>query len=407
MNRTPQKKSVAVIGAGYSGTAFCLSALLRGLDDRYSFTLLEQSLNPGPVGAGVLLQPSGQYVLRKLGLFTSELAASLHPYQRLRARDGEGNFFLDLAVSENGFQTYGAHRGHIYQALLAPLKEAASQNRLTLRFGVEVDRVEKSSPGWRLFAGDGDLGSFDLVVVADGNRSKNRQRFGFRCLQRAYHIGALWCVGQSEKPSGELLQSCHGTSRIVGLLPTDRQGQVSFFFSCSAKEYREILSREFEQFVDQVASVAPEATPLLEQAGGFEPMLHTRYLHGWMPTWLAPGAVVTGDAAHPMSPHLGQGVNLALMDAYSLAKSLELMDLPQALQRYQKVRKNQIALYSWLSLMLTPFFQSSPDLGQGKLRNLGVRIFSAWPWMRQQMQGAVWGRKAALWRLVDDFEQMC
>ena len=135
-------------------------------------------------------------------------------------------------------------------------------------------------------------------------------------------------------------------------------------------------------------------------------MLHTRYLHGWMPTWVKPGAVAIGDAAHPMSPHLGQGVNLALMDGYSLAKSLALSDLPESLYRYQSRRKGQVAVNSWLSLLLTPFFQSTPDFGQGHLRNLGVRLFSAWPWMKDQMQGTIWGRKQGFWGLVDDFEEM-
>ena len=95
------------------------------------------------------------------------------------------------------------------------------------------------------------------------------------------------------------------------------------------------------------------------------------------------------------------------MDAYSLAKSLEQCDPAEALRRYRKCRQGQVALNSWLSLVLTPFFQSQPDLGQGHLRNLGVKLLSAWPWMRAQMQGAVWGRKADLWGLVEDFEEIC
>jgi 2-polyprenyl-6-methoxyphenol hydroxylase-like FAD-dependent oxidoreductase len=407
MNTNGRKKSVAIIGAGYAGTAFCLAALSKHLDDRFDLTLIEQSPNPGPVGAGVLLQPSGQFVLKKLGLFSPELQSELHPYQRLRARDGANNFFLDLSVCENGYQTYGAHRGTIYEALLSPLKEAATEGRIELKFDSIVNRSEKGRDGWQLATEHGELGCFDLVVVADGNHSENRNRLGFRCLHRTYEIGALWFVGKSKHPDGELLQSCQGTSHLVGLLPTDRQDQVSFFFSCSEADYRECLRGPFESFVEKVEQIAPEAVPLLEQSGGFEEMLHTQYLHGWMPTWVRPGAVVIGDAAHPMSPHLGQGINLALMDAYSLAKSLALSELPDALYRYQSKRRHQVAINSWLSLILTPFFQSSPDLGQGRLRNLGVRLFSAWPWMRDQMQGAVWGRKAGLWGLVDDFEEIC
>lgn len=407
MSSPSSRKSIAVIGAGYAGTAFCLSALARTLDQRYDITLFEQSPDPGPVGAGVLLQPSGQFVLSQLGLFTQELQQQLHPYKRFRARDGKKKFFLDMSVSENGYQTYGAHRGTLYEALLTPLKEAALEGRVELSFDTTVNSAKRGSRGWLLGADGQDLGCYDLVVVADGNRSHNRTRLGFRCLTRAYHIGALWFVGQSNEPNGELLQSCLGTSHLVGLLPTDREGRVSFFFSCSAEDYHGYLGGPFESFVEKVETIAPEAIPLLEQSGSFDEMLHTKYLHGWMPTWVKPGAVVIGDAAHPMSPHLGQGINLALMDAYSLAKSLDVLELPEALYRYQGKRKGQVALNSWLSLVLTPFFQSVPDLGQGHLRNLGVRLFSAWPWMHKQMQGSIWGRKAGLWGLVDNFEDIC
>lgn len=407
MTSSVRKKSVAVIGAGYAGTAFCLAALRRQLDSSYDLTLIEQSPNPGPVGAGVLLQPSGQFVLKKLGLLTSELLDSLHPYQRFRARDGLDNYFLDLSVCESGHQSFGAHRGTIYEALLQPVKKAAGEGRLNICFGSTVEGARRCAGRWILELGDQNLGPFDLVVVADGGRSTNRRHLGFQCFKATYRIGAIWCVGESPNPSGELLQSCQGTSRLVGLLPTDREGRVSFFFACSAEDYRHYLQQPFEAFVEEVEGIAPEALPLLQQAASFDNMLHTHYLHGWLPTWIKDQAVVIGDAAHPMSPHLGQGVNLALLDAYSLAKSLQLEGPSNALKRYQQKRKNQIAVNSWLSLLLTPFFQSTPDLGQGKLRNLGVRLFSAWPWMKTQMQGAIWGRKAGLWGLIDDFEEIC
>lgn len=400
------RPKVAVIGAGYAGTAWCLAALRRGLEQRFDISLIEQSPDPGPVGAGVLLQPSGQYVLRQLGVFTPELESQLHPYRRLRARDGLNNVFLNLEVASSGYQTYGAHRGTVYEALLNPVKQAGLEGRLRLVFGHAVESAQSTGEGWSLFADGLDLGTYQLVIIADGNRSLSRERFGLRCLHRAYEIGALWYVGKSPEPSGELLQSCQGTSRILGLLPTDRSQSVSFFYSCSSDEYSRLVSAPFGAFVEQAASLAPESRTLLEQAGSFEEMLHTRYLHGWMPTWIGPGLAVVGDAAHPMSPHLGQGVNLALMDAYSLSKSLDELSVPEALKRYQRKRQGQVAINSWLSLMLTPFFQSQPDLGQGKLRNLGVRLFSAWPWMRKQMQGAVWGRKAELFDLVDDFEDI-
>ena len=345
--------------------------------------------------------------MRQLGLFTPELQNQLHPYKKLKARDGLNNFFMDLSVSEDGWQTYGAHRGLLYEALLDSIRKSALEERLQLRLGTDIDQVQRVGQRWQLRSGTQDLGEFDLVVIADGSRSRNRQRFGLRCLHFSYDIGAMWFMGRSAQPSGELLQSCQGTSRLIGLLPTDRQEHVSFFYACSAQEYHTLLGQPFEAFIQRVEPIAPEAVSLLQQAKSFESFLHTKYRHGWMPSWIGPGVVVIGDAAHPMSPHLGQGINLALMDAYTLAKSLDHCEIGAALIRHQSKRRPQIALNSWLSLILTPFFQSRPDWGQGHLRNLGVRLFSAWPWMHDQMQGAVWGRKAALWNLLDDFETIC
>jgi 2-polyprenyl-6-methoxyphenol hydroxylase-like FAD-dependent oxidoreductase len=69
-----------------------------------------------------------------------------------------------------------------------------------------------------------------------------------------------------------------------------------------------------------------------------------------------------GDAAHAMSPQLGQGVNMALMDAAALRDALRAEDaLPAALARYQHQRQAHVAIYQFWSRWLTPLFQSNRD----------------------------------------------
>jgi 2-polyprenyl-6-methoxyphenol hydroxylase-like FAD-dependent oxidoreductase len=78
-----------------------------------------------------------------------------------------------------------------------------------------------------------------------------------------------------------------------------------------------------------------------------------------MPRYHTDRCVVIGDAAHATSPQLGQGTNLALIDAVVLAECLgQGLPLPQALDRYTSLRKDHLHFYGEASRWLTPLFQS-------------------------------------------------
>jgi 2-polyprenyl-6-methoxyphenol hydroxylase-like FAD-dependent oxidoreductase len=66
-----------------------------------------------------------------------------------------------------------------------------------------------------------------------------------------------------------------------------------------------------------------------------------------------------GDAAHGTSPQLGQGANLALIDAVVLAHALQHgSDIDSALRGYVNQRRAHLRFYQWASAALTPAFQS-------------------------------------------------
>ena len=66
-----------------------------------------------------------------------------------------------------------------------------------------------------------------------------------------------------------------------------------------------------------------------------------------------------GDAAHATSPQLGQGVNMALLDALALAQALrETADADAALHRYAALRRWHVRVFQLASRLLTGFYQS-------------------------------------------------
>ena len=66
-----------------------------------------------------------------------------------------------------------------------------------------------------------------------------------------------------------------------------------------------------------------------------------------------------GDSAHWTSPQLGQGANMALLDARALAHVLAVQpDVEQALAAYARTRRRHVRVFQALSYAFTPFYQS-------------------------------------------------
>jgi len=108
-----------------------------------------------------------------------------------------------------------------------------------------------------------------------------------------------------------------------------------------------------------VRALAPDAQAALDQIDHVDRLTFAHYFDVRMPTPYAERVVAIGDCAHATSPQLGQGVNLALLDAYSLANALARHGVgADALAAHATRRRAQTRYYQWASRMLTPAFQS-------------------------------------------------
>ncbi|WP_349017667.1 FAD-dependent monooxygenase [Rhizobium sp. 32-5/1] len=103
----------------------------------------------------------------------------------------------------------------------------------------------------------------------------------------------------------------------------------------------------------------PECAPFLDQIQDWDQLTLARYAHRTARPPFAGNVVFIGDSAHSTSPQLGQGANMALLDAAALSHALSTAsDLGSALQAYAQARRNHVLLFQALSLIFTPFYQS-------------------------------------------------
>lgn len=373
---------IAVVGSGTGGAA---AALLLARDG-HEVAIHERVHDPRPVGAGILLQPLGQRILGTLGL-AQALADRSTPVREIEGRAGGpgGRHVLRFGYRDAGSPDVGlgVNRGALFGLLWDALWSAG----VPVLTGWEVAAVRRDGDGARLLRADGaTVGPFDLVVAADGARSRIRRRLRLAARDVRYPYGALWTVVPD--PDGlvgdRLVQRYRDTRVTLGFLPTG-VGEVSIFWSIRTRAIDAAVRAGPAWLLERAIPLAPDLAPILERVRDAA-VLGAAYRDVVTPRPFVAdgrsGVVLVGDAAHAMSPQLGMGASLALADAWSLAQALHGAvpgDLAQALERYASDRRGHVRWYTWLSRIMTPVFQSdlvpigwARDLAFGPAANLAL-----------------------------------
>lgn len=405
---------VGIIGCGTAGSAAAVFLARAG----HHVTVYERVPSPGPVGAGVTIQPTGLHALARLGLHEHVVARGARidrllceTLKRTRRSSGarEANqtrALVDLEYATVGKDLFGVglHRGVLFEALYGAVKR---ERNVTLRDGIEiVDLARAERRGrwsWFVDAARGRHGPHELVVVADGARSQLRDDTSTSKRIERYPWGALWFVARDPTPSDApkarmLHQIVDGNQRFLGMLPTGRppvseetilapsQRLVSLFWSIRGDRVDAWRKRGLAEWKKDVLELSKDAEPILEQIIDEKQVLFAAYHDVVMHRWTTRNVVYLGDAAHATSPQLGQGCNLALWDAMVLADAIaaEERDLTLALDAYTRERRDHLAFYQLATRWLTPFFQGD-DAWLGTLRDVGMPLMAKLPLFRRIM----------------------
>jgi len=313
-----------------------------------------------PVGAGFMLQPTGRHVMERLGL-TAEVEALAQPIDRLFGCEARRRrVVLDVryrALGE-GLEALGVHRAGLFDIL----HRACLAAGVTIETGREIAGVD----GGRLLDDAGrSSAAFDLVVDASGGRSRIVAGRGQGPRPLAY--GALWAtIPFPGAPFQErsLEQVYRGAAKMAGVLPVgsrpgETQRLATLFWSLRHVDHPRWLADGLDAWKGEVLTLWPALEPVLNQIAEVEQLTFARYGHHTLARPCGDRLAVIGDAAHSTSPQLGQGVNMALLDAQALADALEAEPaLDDGLARYCRARRWHLRLYQAISLVFTPFYQS-------------------------------------------------
>ena len=336
--------------------------------------VFERFAAAGPVGAGFMLQPTGLAVLDRLGL-TPAVAVLAQPIDHIIGREARrGRVVLDVHYRDLARPrvALGVHRAALFDVLY---RACAAEG---VRF--ETGREMVAAAAGRLTDARGvQTPAFDLVIDASGARSRIAAALGARPRPLAW--GALWATTPwpgDPFDARALQQVYRGASRMVGVLPVgarpdapDRLATV--FWSLRTEDYPAWRSAGLSAWKAEVRALWPATGDLLETLTDPDQLTLAQYGHHTLARPVANRLAIIGDAAHATSPQLGQGVNMGLLDAWSLSQALaQDGDLTRALSAYARVRRWHVRLYQALSMGFTPFYQAD-----GVVR----------PWVRDHILG--------------------
>jgi 2-polyprenyl-6-methoxyphenol hydroxylase-like FAD-dependent oxidoreductase len=215
-------------------------------------------------------------------------------------------------------------------------------------------------------AGGTNHGPFDLIVDASGSHSALSP-----LVSRPLPFGAVWghvpWPDHSPLPRDQLSQRYERAHRMAGVLPIgclpgDPTPRAAVFWSLPTTALDGWQSQDLALWRADASNLWPEMADFTETLTDPTQMTPARYTHGTLRHPFAPALAFIGDAAHRASPQLGQGANMALLDAMALALALRQHPLDQALPHYAGMRRWHVRIYQTMSAAFTPMYQSSNRL---------------------------------------------
>ncbi|MEU6564851.1 FAD-dependent monooxygenase [Nocardia nova] len=325
------RRRACVVGAGIGGLAAAVALGRRG----WEVEILERSAAIGESGSGLTVWSNGLRALDTIGL-GAQVRARAMDETSAGIRNPKGEWLIRTDTSEL-VRRYGdvvmIPRADLFDILRAAVAE------LDVRVGVEVSGIETYGDGVRILH-DAGVSEADLVVGADGIHSAVRRWVCPRAAPPRYSGSTAWrLITTRPVPSLHEGGQTWGHGEQVGIIPmTD--GRVYLFGAAAVPAGQRNPGDELGEMRRRFGHWHEPIPTLLAAVGESDVLRHDIYELPPIPAFVRGPVALLGDAAHAMTPNMGQGANQALEDAVTLAALLDRTGrVEDALTEYNRIRR--------------------------------------------------------------------
>jgi 2-octaprenylphenol hydroxylase len=322
---------------------------------------------------------ASQRIFAAIGAWEGMTAWRVSPFRDMRVwdADGFGQIHFDSAAIGEPLLGWIIENRVIQFALLERLRQLPTVDLLC---PAALDTAQRSDDGiWTVRLNEGRELTARLLVGADGAQSKVRQLAGIETGGWNYDQSAVVCnVRSAESHQATAWQRFLPTGPLAFLPLHD--GRCSIVWATMPEQADELLALSDFEFARALATAFDRRLGSIIEVG-LRAAFPLRLQHAH--AYVKPGLALIGDAAHVVHPLAGQGVNLGLLDAATLAEViLDAIAADQdfaafkALRRYERWRKgDNLLMLGVMDGFKRLFGNALPPVRL--LRNLGLNLTEA------------------------------
>jgi 2-polyprenyl-6-methoxyphenol hydroxylase-like FAD-dependent oxidoreductase len=305
---------ILIVGGGLAGLT--LAVALKG--SAHEIELVERTGSWTAAGSGIGIGPNAMFALRAIGVGSDSIAAAGFPFDQWEiygSHDLLHRYDFSAAAAHFGSKAVAIHRA----ALQAILLDAAAGTRI--RLGTSPIAISPERGSVHVALSDGSEDRFDLVVGADGLNSSVRSLvFGEIPVTYSGHT-SFRCVVQ-RSPGLDCLVEIWDDRKRVGMAPINDH-QSYCYATLAAPPCRSIDAGEgFDLFKREFRNLGGHFPHIYKYVTRPDQLIRTDLTEVVNRHWAREHVILIGDAAHAMTPELGQGGAMAIEDAVLLANHL-------------------------------------------------------------------------------------
>lgn len=321
---------IDIIGAGIGGLTTALALEQKGISVR----IFEQAAQLKPVGAGIILANNAMQVYEKLGL-RDAIEAHGQPISAMQITKPNLKPLskVDLTHFERKYTTrnIAIHRGVLQQLLLDALH--TTEVHLNHKLATMIEDTE----GYFLKFENGRHVLSKTTLGADGIHSKVRQNICTNHIIRSSNQICWRGIATFDLPVQykNTLSEAWGKGNRFGFVPIAENKVYWYALKSFEKDPSSYSNEVLETYF---AAYHPLAQELIRSTS--KTHINTAEISDLQPidNWFKGNVCLIGDAAHAMTPNMGQGACQAIEDAFVLSECLHKYNTQLAFDRYQKIR---------------------------------------------------------------------
>jgi len=344
---------------------------------------------------------ASQQILESVGAWQLMSEKRISPYREMRVWDATGTGSIHFDSADLGAPLLG----HIVEnrvTLFALHQQLQALKNVTLLTPASITQLDIKPDFAIVELDNGQTLSANLVVAADGSRSKLRELVGIETSGWDYQQHGVVAHITTSKSHQETAWQRFMPDGPLAFLPLS-DGTSSIVWSTTPEHAEQLLAMDETDFLDELQQAFGDKLGRMLKCGP-RAAFPLRMQHA--KKYTLPRLALLGDAAHTVHPLAGQGVNLGFADAASLAEVLvaarnkkQDIGAHKILRRYERWRKGEnLAMLSTMDGFKRLFGSKQPALKW--LRNAGLSLTNSTTPLKNMIMRQAMGMEGDLSRLA-------